>query len=620
MKRKALLIILMLYSFISFSQKSTPTYIDIIKNFCSNYEPSEDYYDYTCFAKKKDGWYVMQVNKVKSDEVLKERLFFSYKENKYFELDEYYTKAEKPELEKQFGKYLNYGGSTSDWYGFERIAYYGYNGWFNDMIKDFGSRQDLTDTMYDGLARAYISLAHSYSWYQTGGLATDDDTLHRKLNRLEYPTQQRIDKLKEGIDSAIIQFEKLSKLNPVYKTVVGNATLKVFNEYMHGYDQMTMCGNDILAKEYIEKAHLSQLYILQAKNYLNSCEPNSILFTYGDNDTYQLWYVQEKFNFRKDILVINYSLLGLPVYIDMFKRKKMLTVSIPDLYLKDQGSDISYFTENKKIADAGKPVSLKDFLKTIYTKKYPSEAAEGFSYPTYPYSKASLLLPVYGNKALNGVTQKNILFDLSKNYYYVNDIAIFDIISNNINKRPVYFTSLSSNPFENNVIQTGIVYKLIAEDINSPLQNAKAIKRLEKFINEKYIPVLSNGSTLISFDGDNTFFSLYYRIFNYYLEKKDTAAFKKWLYRITVVCPEINNTQINVARYLAYYYFEAGESKKGLIITDQYAQWLHNAYINPNSLNGYYTKEAYLGELTKTKDYLASKNLNSPLIDRLLEK
>jgi hypothetical protein len=620
MKKKSLIAIFVLYSFIGFSQNTVPSYIDIIKAFCTNYEVTEDYENYTSFAKKKDGWYVFQVNKIQSDKLLNEKLFYSYSENRYLALSDYYAKAKDINIEKQVGRYVNNGGGTSDWYGFERIAYYGYNGWYDDMIKDFGKQQNLTDTMYDGVGRAYVNLANNYLWYQSGGMSPDNDTLKRKLGRLEYPSQQRINKVKEAVDNAINQFQKLKKLNPSYKTVIGNANLKLFNEYMHGYNQMQMCGNDLLAKEYLEKAILPEPYIQQAKNYLNSCEQNAILFSYGDNDTYQLWYVQEKFNFRKDIMVVNNSLLGLPVYIDMYKRKKLLNISIPDSYLKDPINDVAYFYEQKKVGDIKKTIPLKEFLKVIYTKKYPSASNEGAIYPTYPYLTASLTMPVYKNKGTTVSAKKDIFFGLNKSYYFINDIAMLDIICNNVDKRSIYFTTLNSIPFEKNLMQKGIVYKLITEDINLPSQNNTEVKGLEKFINETYTPVLSNGSNLISIDGDNTFFGLYYRVFNYYLEKQDTATFKKWLYKLDAVCPKINATQINIARILTYYFIEAGETDKGLSIANQFAEWLYDSYARPASLNGYYNKENYIDELTKTKNYLLSKSLSSSVINSLLGK
>jgi len=72
------------------------------------------------------------------------------------------------------------------------------------------------------------------------------------------------------------------------------------------------------------------LPLAYAKNLLDGCAQDAILFTVGDNDTFPVWCLQEAYNYRKDIRVVNLSLLNTDWYVAQMKNFYGVPISLTD--------------------------------------------------------------------------------------------------------------------------------------------------------------------------------------------------------------------------------------------------------------------------------------------------
>lgn len=122
--------------------------------------------------------------------------------------------------------------------------------------------------------------------------------------------------------SGVMQYlrDKVSKANPsLQKTVVIASSVLVLLPAVslaHSYHINDRSDN------YIPYNY--------AANMLDTCEENAILFTGGDNDTFPLWCMQEAYNYRTDVTVVNLSLLNTDWYVEQMKNRYGLPISLTD--------------------------------------------------------------------------------------------------------------------------------------------------------------------------------------------------------------------------------------------------------------------------------------------------
>ncbi|MBL0133848.1 MAG: DUF2723 domain-containing protein [Chitinophagaceae bacterium] len=242
------------------------------------------------------------------------------------------------------------------------------------------------------------------------------------------------------------------------------------------------------------------------KDYLESCEKNAVVISFGDNDTYPLWYTQEVAGNRKDLRVMNYSLLGTDWYINQLRYKVNESGPADMIFTPEQieGSKRDavfsaaylgrYNIPNNPVSlfDQNKYQDLYTILKDVTGSddmKYQVAVGEGEYLNTFPVSKVSVPVDIdLVKKTMQFNPGDSIVSELKleikKSFIQKNDLAILALIAANKWQRPIYFTStqeLEDLGLDKYTRLEGMSYRLVPVE-NSGVQRSISYKNvMEKF-------------------------------------------------------------------------------------------------------------------------------------------
>jgi hypothetical protein len=209
-------------------------------------------------------------------------------------------------------------------------------------------------------------------------------------------------------------------------------------------------------------------------NYVESCAPNAILFTYGDNDSFPVWYVQDVEGIRTDVRVANLSYIQAGWYIDMMRQKAFKSDPLPltlgpEKYLEGIRNQLPV---NKRI---DKPVNLRDIVNFTGQddKKFMIDYSGRGDYMNYlPASK--FIIDVDSSVVLSNGTVKDyfrnrlispMIWEYKDEDAFKGDLAIMDLIATSKWSRPIYFsTTVPSSQYkglDRYFVQEGMAYRIV---------------------------------------------------------------------------------------------------------------------------------------------------------------
>jgi hypothetical protein len=321
------------------------------------------------------------------------------------------------------------------------------------------------------------------------------------------------------------------------------------------------------------------------RNYLESCDPNAIIFTHGDNDTFPLWYVQEVEGARTDVRVCNTSYLQTDWYINQMKRQAYNSDPLPISwthkdYLQGKREAIYIISPDEHPKPIGISTAL-NFIKSDDDRhKYPYGDTKIDYIPSSKFvlriDSANIVKNKTVNKEYEPYIEKEMIFDFGgKNHLTKVEVITMDMINTNKWERPIYYASSIPGYLYgyagNNIQKTGLAFQLVPMNTTEhdiPINTRKMYDNImNKFkwggIDKPGVYLEENTMRMCKSYRQVLFADLAETLMKE--EKRDSAL--KVLDRCMEVMPE-ENIPYDISVYpIARLYFSLGEIEKAKFIT-----------------------------------------------------
>lgn len=383
-----------------------------------------------------------------------------------------------------------------------------------------------------------------------------------------------------------------------------------------------------------------------AKNLLNSCAPNAILFTGGDNDTFPLWYAQEVEGFRTDVRVCVQTFLGMDWYINQLKRKTNKSEGLPlsldtNSYAFGKNDYLPFY----EIPGVKSGINLKEYLELI------GQENKAIQVPLTSGDMASILpssvlfLPVNTKEVEKmNIVKKELLplladsmsWTIGKNDLYKADLVMLDIIASNNWKRPVYFSSTmggSNNLGLKEYMQLeGYTYRLLPVRVPGASDGyVNSDVMYDNLMNKMSWRELSNKETYY----DNTYLGApvatariaFLRLTNQLLAENRKGDARKVMDKALAVMPDNSIPYDQISSNYIGMLFDLGENKKALDTAKTMALRANEnlEFAKKNQVSGsrdinadLYILQTIVQECKQAKQYMAAREYEAIFRKHLL--